>query len=202
MENPRQDTKARIVDNAVQMFSAKNYERVTMRDIAAAVGIKAASLYSHFKSKDDILTGVYELFEETAAGIRPSPAALIAMAETAPPKQAVGSAFFYFRPTDHEKMLRILNIAYMMSGSDRRSREFFQRHVFDAPRLYAGNILRKLVSLGRIEPLDIENFLVLQTYFCFGAILRSFTPGVSVREEWESGLNALLELIRSTEQEH
>ncbi|MDR1604836.1 MAG: TetR/AcrR family transcriptional regulator [Gracilibacteraceae bacterium] len=198
MEKTKSDTKRRIIDRAVQMLSAANYERVTMRDIAAAVGLKPASLYSHFSGKEEILTCIYAMFEEHAAEIRPEAAALSALAETAPPREAVHRTFFYFRPTDYENMLRILNIAHMMSGVDPRSLEFFQRHVFAVPRFYAGNVLEKLLRLERIEPLDVEAFLVLQTYFCYGAVLRSFTPGAPVREEWERGLGALLSLIRAT----
>ncbi|MDR1321067.1 MAG: TetR/AcrR family transcriptional regulator [Gracilibacteraceae bacterium] len=198
MENARPDTKSRIMETAIQMFSAENYERVTMRDIAAAVGIKAASLYNHFNSKDEILTCIYELFEETAAGIKPPLAEIVGMADSAPPRAVVSYAFFYFQSVDQEKMLRILNIAHMMSRIDRRSREFFQYHVFDVLRLYTEEALKKLLALGRIEPLDIEDFLTLQAYFCYSAILRSLMPGARVEEEWEHGLSALLSLVKST----
>jgi AcrR family transcriptional regulator len=198
MEKNRSDTKRRIIDYAVRMLSTENYERVTMRDIAAAVGLKPASLYSHFAGKDELLTCIYAMFEENAAEIRPDPAVLSALAETAPPREVVHRTFFYFRPTDYENMLRILNIAHMMSGADARSLEFYQRHVFAVPRFYAGSVLEKLLRLERVEPLNVEAFLVLQTYFCSAAVLRSFTPGAPGREEWETGLEALLSLIRPT----
>jgi AcrR family transcriptional regulator len=197
MEKNMPGTKKKVVELAIQMFSAENYERVTMRDIAAAAGIKPASLYSHFASKDEILTCVYALFEEIVASIRPDPAILEEMAGTEPPREVVRRTFFYFRPTDHENMLRILNIAYMRSGTDQRSREFFHRNVFATPRFYAKKALEKLIALKRIKPLDIEAFIILQTYFCCSAVLRSFTPDAPVREEWERGLDALLDLIQA-----
>ncbi|MDR1069646.1 MAG: TetR/AcrR family transcriptional regulator [Gracilibacteraceae bacterium] len=198
MENARADTKSRIMETAIRMFSAENYERVTMRDIAAAVGIKAASLYNHFNSKDEILTQIYELFEETVADIKPAVADMIGMAEAAPPREVVSHVFFYFQSADQEKMLRILNIAHMMSRIDRRSRDFFQHNVFDVLRLYTEEALKKLMELERIEPLNIEDFLALQAYFCYSAILRSLVPGARVEEEWGRGLNALLSLVKST----
>ncbi|MDD4752631.1 MAG: TetR/AcrR family transcriptional regulator [Desulfitobacteriaceae bacterium] len=42
------------------MFSDTGYEGVSMRDIACAVGIKAASLYNHFKSKKDIFMNIID----------------------------------------------------------------------------------------------------------------------------------------------
>lgn len=40
---------------ALDLFSATGYDGTSMREIAAAVGVKAGSLYSHFPSKEEIL---------------------------------------------------------------------------------------------------------------------------------------------------
>jgi len=40
------------------MFQKKGYSAVTMRDIAKAMGIKAASLYNHINSKQEILSEI------------------------------------------------------------------------------------------------------------------------------------------------
>ena len=54
-------TKESILYTALRLFSERGYEGVSMRDIAAEVGIKAASIYNHFKSKEDIFNSL--LFE-------------------------------------------------------------------------------------------------------------------------------------------
>ena len=48
-------TKQKILMCAVELFSTKGYTETSVRDIAAAVGIKSASLYNHFLSKEDLL---------------------------------------------------------------------------------------------------------------------------------------------------
>lgn len=48
-------TAIRIRDVATELFYEKGYHGTSMREIAAHVGIKAASLYNHFASKHDIL---------------------------------------------------------------------------------------------------------------------------------------------------
>ena len=47
--------KDQIIQTASKLFRLKSYEAASMRDIASELGIEAASLYSHIKSKDEIL---------------------------------------------------------------------------------------------------------------------------------------------------
>ena len=48
-------TKQKILMCAVDLFAIKGFTETSVRDIAAAVGIKSASLYNHFSSKEEIL---------------------------------------------------------------------------------------------------------------------------------------------------
>lgn len=49
------ERKTEIITIAARLFKEKGYSAVTMRDIAQAMDIKAASLYNHIKSKQEIL---------------------------------------------------------------------------------------------------------------------------------------------------
>lgn len=51
-------TKEKILDSALDLFSKKGYEAVSVAQIADAVGIKAPSLYKHYKSKQDIFDAI------------------------------------------------------------------------------------------------------------------------------------------------
>ncbi len=51
-----QNRKEEIIKKSALLFKEKGYSAVTMRDIAQAMGIKAASLYNHIKSKQEILS--------------------------------------------------------------------------------------------------------------------------------------------------
>jgi AcrR family transcriptional regulator len=50
--------KEEIIQTSAVLFQKKGYSAVTMRDIAKAMGIKAASLYNHIKSKQEILSDI------------------------------------------------------------------------------------------------------------------------------------------------
>src|SRR5574344_1010190 len=56
----KETTKQRIVTEAVKLFSKDGYEAVTVEQIATAVGIKAPSLYKHYKSKKEIFESILE----------------------------------------------------------------------------------------------------------------------------------------------
>ena len=47
--------KDEIIKTAAKLFKEKGYSAVTMRDLASAMGMKAASLYNHINSKQEIL---------------------------------------------------------------------------------------------------------------------------------------------------
>lgn len=62
--------KLEIISVASTLFKEKGYSAVTMRDIAKAMGIKAASLYNHIKNKEEILTFIIiSLAEEFIEGL-------------------------------------------------------------------------------------------------------------------------------------
>ncbi|GAA3510446.1 TetR/AcrR family transcriptional regulator [Aquimarina addita] len=62
--------KQEIIQAAAILFKEKGYSAVTMRDLAKAMGIKAASLYNHIQSKQEILsTIIIDLAEEFTYGM-------------------------------------------------------------------------------------------------------------------------------------
>ncbi|MGL9730347.1 hypothetical protein IGI44_003765 [Enterococcus sp. DIV0756] len=56
----RRNTKEIILFTALELFADNGYEGVTMRDIAAGVGIMQSSLYKHYKSKQEIFDSLIE----------------------------------------------------------------------------------------------------------------------------------------------
>ena len=57
-------TKQRILAEAVKLFSKEGYEAVSVDQIAKAVGIKAPSLYKHYKNKRDIFDSILRLMDQ------------------------------------------------------------------------------------------------------------------------------------------
>lgn len=65
-------TKELIYKNAIELFSTHGYQNLGMRDLAKASGIKASSIYNHYKSKEDILLDIAnELVNELKLNVYP-----------------------------------------------------------------------------------------------------------------------------------
>ena len=53
-------TKDRILDEALTLFAENGYDGTGVEQIAEKVGIKAPSLYKHYKGKEDILNALID----------------------------------------------------------------------------------------------------------------------------------------------
>ena len=62
----RGNTKQEILEASLELFSVQGFEATSISQIAGAVGIRKASLYSHFENKQSILDAlVKEVLEQS-----------------------------------------------------------------------------------------------------------------------------------------
>jgi AcrR family transcriptional regulator len=57
-------TREKILYEALNFFSTKGFDPVSVRDIAGAVGIKESSLYNHFKNKQAIFDAILDAYSD------------------------------------------------------------------------------------------------------------------------------------------
>lgn len=55
-----QETKARIIHQAAELFNLKGYAGSSIADIMLATGLKKGGIYNHFKSKDDLALEAFD----------------------------------------------------------------------------------------------------------------------------------------------
>jgi AcrR family transcriptional regulator len=74
------DTRARIQEVALELFTEQGYEQTSLREIAERLGVTKAALYYHFKSKDEIVnsflddsTAQIDELIDWADGLSPGP---------------------------------------------------------------------------------------------------------------------------------
>lgn len=103
-------TKQHIIDAALELFSVQGFEATSVGQIADAVGIRKSSLYSHFKSKDEILDTLVENLSaeyESNAPIAHFAAALTAEAIIT---QVQGQLLFLLHDEHISKVRKLLTI--------------------------------------------------------------------------------------------
>lgn len=164
-------TRDIIVHKALNLFSEKGYDGVSMRDIAAAVGIKAASLYNHFKSKEDIFDAIMELmslnYEMTANKIQLpyhnmedavdvysqiSQEALIEVAS---------KLFLYFLKDDYaSKFRRMLTIEQYRSS---KALKMFKKYFIEDVLFYQSTLFECLIQVDNINKFD-SHIMALHFY--------------------------------------
>ncbi|HEY8544697.1 MAG TPA: TetR/AcrR family transcriptional regulator [Acidimicrobiales bacterium] len=57
-------TPRRLLEAAVELFALRGYFGVSVRDITAAIGVRPASLYNHYASKEELLVAAMRLGHE------------------------------------------------------------------------------------------------------------------------------------------
>jgi AcrR family transcriptional regulator len=89
-DSHRPDSRRLVLDQAARMFRECGYAETSLRDIATACGMRTASLYHHFPSKEDLVaevlnTGVATVSAEARASVD-------ALGPDAPPGERLGAA--------------------------------------------------------------------------------------------------------------
>jgi len=57
-------TKEKILEASLRLFSEKGIRETTIKDIAKEVGITEGAIYRHFKSKEEIVLGLFSSYSE------------------------------------------------------------------------------------------------------------------------------------------
>jgi AcrR family transcriptional regulator len=59
-----QETRTRILDTAQELFLRHGFSKVTMNEIAAALGMSKKTLYAHFEGKEELFTAMHAKFHD------------------------------------------------------------------------------------------------------------------------------------------
>lgn len=165
------DTKHRILDEALTLFSEKGYANVYVSDIADRVGIKAPSLYKHYKSKQAIFDAIIDemnrrFMEQAGAlninGADPTADAGIYMTMTEEGMIELGkNLFLYYLHDDYTKRFR--KMLTIEQFHDKELAHVYQQQYYDMPLSYQGMLLGLLVSQGILAS-DNVPVMTLQFY--------------------------------------
>ena len=81
------DTKERILKESLDLFSKKGFKAVTVEEIAGRIGIKAPSLYKHYKGKTEIFRAI---LEESTSRYKEFISTILTPSDTIPTPEELG----------------------------------------------------------------------------------------------------------------
>lgn len=149
-------TKQRILDAALELFSTQGFEATSIAQIADAVGVRKASLYSHFDSKQDILDRLIESIMEGYS--KHSVRSLADRAdEELDPDGIVRLVTGQIRYTIHdEHVSRARKMLTIEQYRNPQLAELKTQRSYTDVLAFAESLMERLVSEGRLKPLDTK----------------------------------------------
>ena len=172
------NTKEKIINEALTLFSEKGYANVFVGEIAEKVGIKAPSLYKHFKNKRAIFDGIIEemqkQFMKTAEqlgidGSNPKAdgGTYTKISEEASIKIGLGLFQYYLHDEYNQRFRKMLTIEQF---HDKELAALYTKQYVDDPLSYQGIMMGMMVSSGAFKT-DNVNIMTLQFYAPFYLLL-------------------------------
>jgi len=164
-------TKQRILTEALNLFSVKGYESVTVAEIAKAVGIKAPSLYKHYKSKQDIFNAILEEmktnYDRQAASMQmdgrnaeKDQSLYMNTSEDTTIERSV-QLFLYFLHDENERKFR--KMLTIEQYNNKHLADVYTKQYVDFPLYYQSALFALMVNTGVTIP-ENPQIMALQYY--------------------------------------
>ncbi|MBQ6813188.1 MAG: TetR/AcrR family transcriptional regulator [Methanobrevibacter sp.] len=166
------NTKEKIFDVALDLFSKKGYDSVSLREIAEEVGIKKSSIYSHYASKEAILMSIFEYFTD-----------LFEYDDLLNSEDFILSSdneilienpeLFYHKGSEaikemfsQERNLKIWKLIFIQMHYNETIRSFFQNEILVKPLIFWNGFFTILKEKGIIRQ-DCNPELLAKEYYSF-----------------------------------
>lgn len=151
------NTKERILEAAISLFSERGYGGVSIRDISREVGIKESSIYNHFSGKQQILEEIFDslkLFDAVPADGRTTAEITAQMTPEVFMEFTVKTFEAYF---GNPAFVRIWRILSMERFNNERARELYNRQFLDEPIEYQTAVFQTLMDMGKLPRQNPEH---------------------------------------------
>jgi AcrR family transcriptional regulator len=163
--------KKKIFDVSLKLFAEKGFYNVSMRDIAKEVGIKASSIYNHYKNKEEILDSIFEYFKANVDNIIYSEITQ-QLAEEKLDKDFLGKNLVTITQFMKMPIMNdLIKIIVKEQFTSEKIRAFLLVELVEKPRYYFEQYFTKLVEQEVVKPIDpkiltreYQSFLIYQHY--------------------------------------
>jgi len=164
-------TKDKIFNVALELFSKKGFSGVSVREIVKKVGIKESSLYNHFRSKEDILTKIFDYYQNEMEKTSLSEQYLEEIISEIPVKEFWEKGLTNFqKATQNPLIQKISKIILLEMFRDKRARDLALKEFFTRQQELVETIFSLMKKKSLIKNnLDIK-FLATEYSYCLLAL--------------------------------
>ncbi len=161
------NTKEKIFNVSLDLFSKKGYDSVSLREIAEEVGIKKSSIYSHYSSKEAILMDIFDYFtkkfeiEDKEIELREDNP-LLENPEMFYHNGSEAIKNMLFEKTN----LKIFKLIFIQMHHNETIRLFFQNEILTKPLIFWTGLFSILKQKGVIRE-DSNPELLAKQYYSF-----------------------------------
>lgn len=159
-------TKDKIFDTALDLFSKKGYDSVSVRTIASEVGIKESSIYNHYSSKKDILMSILNYFEEYFKGNPLDDESIRKLLEENPEEFYHQESEMFKQQIFEEKILKIMKLIFVQMYQIDEVKEFFLREILGGSTDFWSDVFEILIQKNVIGS-DCNPNKLAEMYFGF-----------------------------------
>lgn len=159
-------TKDKIFDTALDLFSKKGYDSVSVRTIASEVGIKESSIYNHYSSKKDILMSILNYFEEYFKGNPLDDENIRKLLEENPEEFYHQGSEMFKQQIFEEKILKIMKLIFVQMYQIDEVKEFFLREILGGSTDFWSDVFEILIQKNVIGS-DCNPNKLAEVYFGF-----------------------------------
>lgn len=159
-------TKDKIFDTALDLFSKKGYDSVSVRTIASEVGIKESSIYNHYSNKKDILMSILNYFEEYFKGNPLDDENIRKLLEENPEEFYHQGSEMFKQQIFEEKILKIMKLIFVQMYQIDEVKEFFLREVLGGSTDFWSDVFEILIQKNVIGS-DCNPNKLAEMYFGF-----------------------------------
>ncbi|MCX7920530.1 MAG: TetR/AcrR family transcriptional regulator [Clostridia bacterium] len=177
------NTKDRILEAAIDLFSERGFNDVSVREITRAVGIKESSLYNHFTSKQQILDEIFEYLRVQLDKTTLPEEEVIKMIENMTPGEfSVFGANVFKEYMGNLTLMKIWRILSIERFRNEKANEFFKKYLIDNAIEYQSKVFKIMMDKGLIKEFDPKLLArefyahTIYLYFRFFEVERDTNP--------------------------
>lgn len=162
MEKKGRNTRQKIIEESMKLFSVNGFDNVSIRTIAEAVGVGNSALYKHFKSKKEIFEEIVSYSVTYFQGVGEKQMMRVSSQEDL---QSMCLEMFDFQTQD-EWIVMFRKLLIIEQFKNPEMAKIYRNFFIDMPLLMPGDLFRDAMAKGIMKEGN-EKVMAMELYAPF-----------------------------------